>query len=139
MVFTLTQYLQELSFTQSRVDSSLHIFQKKGIILYLLMYVDDLLLTGNNQIEIQTILMHLHKRFSMKDLGPLLTFLGIQDSHTHHGVLLHQQAYALTVLRHTCMEHCHSISNPSVVTTPSLPNDLQEYAHPTLYRQLVSA
>lgn len=66
---------KKIGFHQSQADSSLHILWKAGTTLYLLIYGDDILITSNNQSEVKDAIEQLNKRFDMKDLGELSTFL----------------------------------------------------------------
>ena len=73
-----TFHLLHLGFTASVVDSSLFIFHSHGTIIYLLLYVDDIIVTGNNSTQISHLIATLSLVFELKDLGPLNYFLGIQ-------------------------------------------------------------
>ncbi|KAL6328776.1 hypothetical protein AAG906_003793 [Vitis piasezkii] len=80
----LRQFLLQFGFINSIADTSLFIFNNHGTILYLLVYVDDIIITGNNVEAAQTFIQQLSQRFSLKDLGPLTYFLGVEvTSHTN--------------------------------------------------------
>lgn len=64
----------------------------------LLVYVDDILLTGNNAAHITSLIAHMHKAFSMKELGNVSYFLGISVQATDIGYTLSQQKYAHDIL-----------------------------------------
>ena len=74
---TLKNALLELGFENSRADSSLFIYRKDSIICYFLVYVDDLVITGNNKNFVASIIKKLGDRFSLKDMGLLHFFLGV--------------------------------------------------------------
>jgi len=61
----------------------------------LLIYVDDIMLVGNNLQEIQRVKTHLHNSFSIKDLGTLRYFLGFEISHSPSSIILNQRKYYL--------------------------------------------
>uniref|UniRef100_A0A2N9HX55 CCHC-type domain-containing protein n=1 Tax=Fagus sylvatica TaxID=28930 RepID=A0A2N9HX55_FAGSY len=73
-----TGQLLQFGFTASAADSSLFIYRSKTIIAYLLLYVDDIVLTSNTPTFLDTLIQHLSSIFELKDLGPLHYFLGIQ-------------------------------------------------------------
>lgn len=75
----------------SAANPSLFTYQKEKIRLYVVIYVDDILLTGNSKIEIARILANLHNIFEMRDLGSLNQFLGIQTANTNYGIQLHKK------------------------------------------------
>ena len=66
--------------------------------IFLLLYVDDMVLTGNNKDLIQKLLVSLKKQFRMKDMGPLSYFLGIQAHFTPPDLFLNQEKYACDLL-----------------------------------------
>lgn len=70
---------------------------KQGFV-YLLIYVDDILVTGNSREGIRTILTLLADRFSVKDAEDLNYFLGIEAHRTYHRLHLCQRKYILDLL-----------------------------------------
>lgn len=64
----------------------------------MLLYVDDMVLTGSNQAELQHVVDKLQAEFSIKDLGELKYFLSIEARRTLTGFFLSQQRYAEDVL-----------------------------------------
>lgn len=65
-------------FEGSKADSSLFHFHKNNITILILIYVDDVIVTGNNSEAVQAIISTLSTKFSLKDLGSLKYFLGIE-------------------------------------------------------------
>ena len=63
--------IQAVGFTQSKADYSLFICQKGKSFTALLIYVDDILITGNNVNTILALRQFLHSHFQIKDLGDL--------------------------------------------------------------------
>lgn len=61
--------------------------------MYLLVYVDDLIFTSNNEHVLTTFISHLNKEFVIKDLGDINYFLGLQVSYTADGLFLNQFKY----------------------------------------------
>ena len=91
----LTQALSNMGFAQSHYDYSLFTKKVGKELLVILVYVDDLLVTGSNLQHIQQVRKDLQHRFKMKDLGELKYFLGIEFSRTNDGILMNQRKYAL--------------------------------------------
>jgi len=73
----LSVALQTLDFTKSNVDSLLFIQQNSADKLIILVYVDDLIITGSNETSVAKLKVDLQRQFSIKDLGKLKYFLGI--------------------------------------------------------------
>ncbi|KAJ8765618.1 hypothetical protein K2173_014740 [Erythroxylum novogranatense] len=65
----------------------------------MLIYVDDLLITGNDNGLIDELKGILHQNFKMKDLGNLRYFLGIEISRSNEGIVLNQRKYALELIQ----------------------------------------
>lgn len=72
-----TFHLIHLGFQASFAESSLFIFQSKSTIIYLLLHVDDIILTGNNSKHVSSLVFALKSVFELKDLGDLNYFLGV--------------------------------------------------------------
>ena len=81
--------LLHLEFTTSMVDNSLFFFFCSAhTIIYILLYVDDIIVTGNDSTQIHNLIAALGQVFELKDLGPLNYFLGNQITKSTHGLTL---------------------------------------------------
>jgi hypothetical protein len=80
------------------VDYSLFTFHTSTIHLLLLIYVDDIIVTGNSASIITNLISCLKKEFAMKDLGPLTFFLGIHVHRTIDGLHLSRSKYISELL-----------------------------------------
>lgn len=72
----LSKRLQELGFVSSKADTSLFFYNKKGLVMFLLVYVDDIIVASSSDQAVTVLLKELEKDFAMKDLGDLHYFLG---------------------------------------------------------------
>ncbi|KAG8483654.1 hypothetical protein CXB51_023307 [Gossypium anomalum] len=80
---TLKQYLvTNLGFTASKADTSLFVRVSSDHIVLLMVYVDDIVITGSSTEEIDRVVHQLHSKFALKDMGQLHFFLGIEVQHT---------------------------------------------------------
>ncbi|PKU80183.1 Retrovirus-related Pol polyprotein from transposon TNT 1-94 [Dendrobium catenatum] len=115
---TFTNHLIQIGFQHSKADPSLLVYHRKNIRLFLLVYVDDILITGDNDKAISDLIQKLHAQFTMKHLGKASNFLGITIKHEQDKYLLSQQAYAHSLLQQTNLTRCNSLSNPSCMKPP---------------------
>uniref|UniRef100_A0A803NUD0 Reverse transcriptase Ty1/copia-type domain-containing protein n=1 Tax=Cannabis sativa TaxID=3483 RepID=A0A803NUD0_CANSA len=108
-------------FTKSMVAFGYHpcnsnhtLFLKKqdGKLTALIIYVDDMVVTGNDPVERKALQNYLSREFEMKDLGPLKYFLGIEVSRSKRGIFLSQRKYALDLLKEIGMSACQPINTP---------------------------
>jgi Reverse transcriptase (RNA-dependent DNA polymerase) len=90
------------NFTKSSADSSMFVKHSDGTTTIVLVYVDDIIVTGNNEKEIQTVKNYLKNKFDIKDLGRFKYFLGIEIAHSkENGLFLSQRKYILDLLKKT--------------------------------------
>ncbi|GJR76087.1 retrotransposon protein, putative, ty1-copia subclass [Tanacetum coccineum] len=89
----LSKALFDLGFKGSKTDPSLFIYSRGDTLLYILVYVDDIIVTGNNKGTIDNIICQLGSAFALKDLGPLNYFLGIEIVPHVSGILLSQKNF----------------------------------------------
>ncbi|CAL8991820.1 unnamed protein product [Prunus brigantina] len=85
---------------------------KEGVVS-LIIYVDDMIVTGDDQAEMQNLQKYLASEFEMKSLGDLQYFLGIEVARSKHGIFLSQRKYILDLLAETGMLDCKPIDTPS--------------------------
>ncbi|GJW78326.1 ribonuclease H-like domain-containing protein [Tanacetum coccineum] len=128
-------YATRAGFSPSRCDSSLFIYTQGSQVAYLLIYVDDIILTASSPALLQQIVGSLHKEFDMTDLGALNYFLSISDVRHPTGLFLSQKKYALQLLEHAHMVNCNPSRTP-VDTDSKLGPDGVPVQDPTLYHSL---
>uniref|UniRef100_A0A2N9JAR7 Reverse transcriptase Ty1/copia-type domain-containing protein n=1 Tax=Fagus sylvatica TaxID=28930 RepID=A0A2N9JAR7_FAGSY len=108
----LKNAILQLGFHTSKADSSLFIYSQGSIISYFLVYVDDLVITGNNSTFVASIIKQLGAKFSLKDMGLLHFFLGIEVVPTQAGLFLSQHKYVRDLLSKTNMSAAKDVSTP---------------------------
>lgn len=91
--------LLSFGFKQTNGDPNLFVFNKDKSLVYLLVYVDDMLLTGNDATVISQITEFLSTQFKVKTLGDLSYFLGIQVVKTTTGLFMSQAKYTADILK----------------------------------------
>jgi hypothetical protein len=94
----LSDFLLFIGFQTSKVDTSLVIFSFGGALFYLLVYVDDILLTRSNSKLLYRLITLVSLEFKLRDLGYIHYFLGIKVKPTYMRILLHQQKYVLDII-----------------------------------------
>ncbi|XP_009621230.2 uncharacterized mitochondrial protein AtMg00810-like [Nicotiana tomentosiformis] len=87
-----------MGFQQSHFDYSLFIRKAGSDLVVILVYVDDLLITGNNQSLLSQTRKDLQSQFKMKDLGELKFFLGIEFARSKEEIVTCQRKYALELI-----------------------------------------
>jgi hypothetical protein len=131
------QYLVTNGFQTSNVDFSLYVKKTNHGIVVIVIYVDDLIITGDSNVDISNLKKLLKQEFEMKDLGELRYFLGIEVIQSPKGIWLLQRQYALNKLFEYGMTRCKPISIPleQNVKLSADEGDLVEVT--TMYRRIV--
>lgn len=93
-----TSSLLTLGFVASQADSSLFILQSKGDLIYLLLYVDYIIITGTSDSYIVDLICRLQSQFDMTDLRGLKYFLGLEITCSTTGIYVSQIKYAHDIL-----------------------------------------
>lgn len=132
-------YLVGIGFSRTHTDSSLFVRSSNGSLTILLLYVDDLVLTGNDACDISFLISQLSVVFEMKILGHLHHFLGIEFNLVSNGLFLSQVKYAKDLLVCSSMidaKPCGSLSCHIQSSSPSASHLLTD---PTPYRSVTGA
>jgi hypothetical protein len=108
----LANTLLGLGFIESKVDYSLFLLHKSHLHLFILIYVDDIIVTGNSIAAINHLIDCLKKSFAMKDLGPLHYFLGIRVQPWSGGLHLSQSKYVSDFLKRVHMAEAKPAKTP---------------------------
>lgn len=131
-------FIQSIGFYPSRSDNSLFIFHKDNRTAYLLLYVDDIILTASTPTFLCSIIATLHSEFAMKDLGELHHFLGITVTRSTDHLYLSQSHYISDLIDRAGMTDCHISSTP-IDTGSKLDGSGDPVSDPSMYRRLAGA
>jgi histone deacetylase 1/2 len=134
----LNDFLLSIGFRASKVDTLLFIFFVGADICYLLVYVDDILLTGSNSLLLQRLIQLLSLEFKLCDLGSVHYFLGIEVQSTSMGLMLRRYKYILDILTWASMLSCKPVDTPIFTSKATiLPDPL--FSDATRFRQIMGA
>ena len=101
----------------------LYFYSKGAVHIFILIYVDVLIVASSTQDATMALLRHLNKEFALKDLGDLHYFLGIEVSRVRDGIILAREKYANVVLQRVGMVNCKSVSTPLSISEKLLANE----------------
>ncbi|KAK1432653.1 hypothetical protein QVD17_09551 [Tagetes erecta] len=135
----LNGVLKELGFKRCAHEQAVYVRVKGIDILILCVYVDDLLLTGNNQAEIDVFKEEMTNKFEMTDMGLLCYYLGIEVIQNEEGILIKQSAYAEKLLEVAGMKGCNETKVPMEAGLKLHKDDQGNEVDPTHYRRLVGS
>jgi hypothetical protein len=135
----LSNKLLDLGFHGSRSDSSLFIYKTTSLTMFILIYVDDIIITASKPESIDDLLLSLTHDFAVKDLGNLNFFLGIEVLSNPHGITLFQHRYIIDLLHRTKMSEAKPITTPMASTTSLSAFEGELFPNLTLYRSTVEA
>ncbi|XP_031275380.1 uncharacterized protein LOC116133837 [Pistacia vera] len=103
--------LTGIRFVQSKHDYALFTWNKGKTFIALIIYVDDILITGNDETGIKSLKEHLNRQFRIKDLGEPKYFLGIEIARSPAGISLCQRKYVLELISNSGLSRC----KPSII------------------------
>ncbi|CAL9245815.1 unnamed protein product [Arabidopsis halleri] len=128
-----------MGFVQSKADSSLYIFRRGRECAYLLLYVDDILLTASSTLLLQKIISKLKTEFPMTDMGKLHHFLGVKADFNDKGLFLSQSVYAQDIITRAGMVDCKPLATLVDLQSKLSITDGELIDNPTFYRSLAGA
>jgi hypothetical protein len=111
-VLQFATYLTTLGFIKAKSDTSLFIFHRGSDTVYLLLFIDDIILTAYNMDLLRRTISALQQEFAMKNLGPLHHFIGITVERRPDDLLLHQRTYMLDIVKRAVMADCKPCTTP---------------------------
>jgi histone deacetylase 1/2 len=105
----LCSKLQSLGFIPSKADTSLFFYRKGNHVIFMLVYVDDIIVASSSHKVVSALLHDLEKDFAIKDLGELHYFLGVQVQRKNGNLLLSQERCASEILKRVNMQLCKPV------------------------------
>eukprot|EP00253_Pinus_taeda_P022333 PITA_22333 len=136
----LTEHHLKLNFKHFDLDDATLFVKKVGkIVVYLMVYVDDLLMTGNNESYMASIKKELGKSFEMTDLGYVHYYLGIEVTQHPKSIFLSQKKYIRDLLNRFGMIECNILTTPMEQNLKLTSIEGKEFEDATKYRHLVGS
>lgn len=135
----IDSHLLSQGFVRSSAESTLYIKSTNEVFLVIVLYVDDMLLTGPRENHIAAFKAELQQTFEISDLGPLHYYLGIQFMQTERGIFLQQSRYIQNLLQRFSLQDSKPVATP---VEPGARLSLEDSGEPfdgTLYMQAVGS
>eukprot|EP00253_Pinus_taeda_P004141 PITA_04141 len=131
-------YLQKMGFVKSDTNLNLYYLVVESEPLILVLYVDDLFLTGSSRL-IEGCKKNLATEFDMKDLGQMHYFLGLEVWQQKGDIFLRQGRCATEILKSFRMRDCRPMAMPMITNWKKIDASEDKDVNPTLYRQLIGS
>jgi len=133
----LIDALNSRGYIHSMNDYSLFHKKSGSSIVFVAVYVDDVLLTGTDLIEINNLKIFLHETFKIKDLGRLHYFLGLEVLYKEDGILISQRKFSLDLLKEYNCSHFTPFSSPLDPLIKLRADEGSLLSDPAYYRKLI--
>lgn len=129
-----TETTKKLGLNNSVVDPCLFTWNEKGKIVFLVLYVDDILIVGNDETKMTQIQEKLEEEFELVDLGEPKNYLGfnIERDRQNNILKLGQQSYCETLLRRFGMDECKPVSTPMQTRSVLKKIEIESHQNETL-------
>jgi hypothetical protein len=133
------EFVTSVGFIQSRSDSSLFILRTPAGTSFLLLYVDDMVLSASSDALLRDVIAKLRSAFAIKDMGPLQYFLGIDVKRTSEGFHLSQAKYVEELLDRSGMTNCKEAATPADTKPKASADDGRALPDGSFYRSMAGA
>ena len=130
--------LQTWGFIRAVSDASLFIKRTAKYVLFILVYVDDMFVTGSDPIALRACIQDLDTHFAHKTLGFVNYFLGFEAFRDGNGIYLTQSKYTLDLLKKAAMQDCKPCVSPMNLGV-SLTDKGDSFYNPSLYRTIIGS
>lgn len=80
--------------------------------MFLIVYVDDILVTGSSEELLKELKQYLHRAFTIKDLSFAKFFLGLEVARSSKGIYINQRKYILDIVKDTSLQHAKDADTP---------------------------
>jgi len=131
-------YLSQKGFIRCPYEHALYVKKSlQGRVMFVCLYVDDILFTGDDPTMIQDFKQSMVKEFEMTDLGLMAYFLGLEVKQCSDGIFISQTKYATKVLKKFAMEDCCPADNPVEYGTKLTKEGEGDLVNPTYYKSIV--
>lgn len=135
----MAEFLEQNGYYPSSADHSLFVKNLGEKVVFILVYVDDLIISGDVQEEIDLLKSNLSIRFKMKDLGILKHFLGLELNYKADGMALHQNKYTSDLLQKFGHASCKPGAAPMDRNMKMYATEGKLLDDPTQYRKMVGS
>lgn len=133
----IDNYLKQKGFVQCPFEHALYVQKSEVGILFVALYVDDLIFMGSSGRLVQEFKKAMKAEFEMTDLGVMKYFLGLEVTQDEQGSFVCQEAYAKEILKRFKMEDCNPVAIPMEIGSKLSRFDEGEKVDAELYRSLV--
>jgi hypothetical protein len=136
----IDEFLNKNGYSKCTVEHGIYVKgTSQARLCIICLYVDDLLITGSSQDEMDKLTKLLSSEFDMTNLGSLKYFLGLEFTKNKSGILIHQKKYVSDILKRFNMINCNPANTP-METASNLGNDDEgSSVNNTLYKQMVGS
>eukprot|EP00253_Pinus_taeda_P011559 PITA_11559 len=133
----IDSYLLENGFEKCEGEPTLYIKEKDGKILIVVLYVDDVIFTGNDKYLIENFKTVMKEEFEMTDMGLLRYFLGIEVEESGNDIFISQAKYVNKVLERFNMQDNKAAITPTVMGLKLSKEENNKGFYPSLYKSMV--
>ncbi|CAH9124314.1 unnamed protein product [Cuscuta epithymum] len=136
---TLSQYLVNNGFTKGKVDKTLFKSEEGPHILFVQIYVDDIIFGSSKQALCKKFSTLMQNKFEMSMMGELNYFLGLQVKQTPQGIFINQAKYTRDLMKKFKIENKSIVKIPMNTSQGLTPDEDGKATDPTLYRGLIGS
>lgn len=119
---TFRKTMQQIGFKQLRCDKCFYVSIKSSTVLWVLVYVDDILIMSESKIEVQGVIAELRPRFELTDNGRVRSFMGVEFLWSPRGVILRQKGFIQSIVDRFGLPSNHTAKTP-VLPYTEMPED----------------